>query len=71
MGCECPLDSLAIVFELFCRFGAPGQGGLGVHINRNADAVAPLAGGDLRIDPGVVAETGVGPAPLVIGDKVV
>ena len=48
------------VFELFCRFGAPGQGGLGIYINRHADAVAALVGGDFRIDPGIMAETGMG-----------
>jgi hypothetical protein len=47
-------------FELFCRFGTPGQGGLGINTNRHADAMPALVGCDLGIDPGIVAETGIG-----------
>ena len=50
------------VFELFCRFGAPGQGGLGIDVNRHADTMPALVGCDLGINPGVMAETGMGSA---------
>src|ERR1039457_7326044 len=50
------------VFELFCRLGAPGQGGLCIHINRDTNAMPALVGCDLGIDPGVMAETGMGSA---------
>src|ERR1039457_844539 len=47
------------VFELFCRLGAPGQGGLGIDINRHTDTMPALVSRDFGIDPGVVAETGM------------
>ncbi len=47
------------IFELFCRFGAPGQGRRGVNVNRHADPVATLVSRDFGIDPGVMAETGM------------
>ena len=34
---------------------------LRININRHADAMPALVGRDLRIDPGLVAETGMGP----------
>jgi hypothetical protein len=45
------LSSKNGLFELFCRFGAPGQGRLGININRHADAMPALIGCDLGSTP--------------------
>ena len=42
-------------FEPLERFGAPGQGRLGVNVNRDADAMAALVSRNFGIDSFVVA----------------